>query len=53
MEAQDKRRNPHRRLLYQHQKPTFIDLLNVVDEPLATLPRPPKSALDALMATLK
>src|SRR5580658_8927972 len=39
------------------QKPTFIDLLNVVDEPLATLPdsvtRPPKSALDALMASLQ
>jgi 2-oxoglutarate ferredoxin oxidoreductase subunit beta len=39
------------------QKPTFIDLLNVVDEPLATLPetltRPPKSALDALMANLQ
>ena len=39
------------------EKPTFIDLLNIVDEPLGTLPesltRPPKSALDALMATLK
>ena len=39
------------------QKPTFIDLLNVVDEPLATLPesvtRPPKSALDALMTSLQ
>ncbi len=39
------------------EKPTFIDQLNVVDEPLATLPasvtRPPKSALDALMAALK
>jgi 2-oxoglutarate/2-oxoacid ferredoxin oxidoreductase subunit beta len=39
------------------QKPSFIDLLNVVDEPLATLPesltRPPKSALDALMANLQ
>jgi len=39
------------------QKPTFIDLLNVVDEPLATLPesltRPPKSALDGLMANLQ
>src|ERR1035437_5497267 len=38
-------------------QPTFIDLLNVVDEPLATLPesltRPPKSALDSLMATLQ
>jgi len=39
------------------EKPNFIDLLNVVDEPLATLPesltRPPKSALDALMTNLQ
>jgi 2-oxoglutarate ferredoxin oxidoreductase subunit beta len=39
------------------EQPTFIDLLNVVDEPLATLPqsltRPPKSALDVLMTALK
>jgi 2-oxoglutarate ferredoxin oxidoreductase subunit beta len=39
------------------QKPTFIDQLNMVDEPLATLPesltRPPKSALDSLMDNLK
>jgi len=39
------------------ETPTFLDLLNMVDEPLATLPesltRPPKSALDALMAALK
>ena len=39
------------------EKPTFTDLLNVVDEPLATLPesltRPPKSALDALMTNLQ
>ena len=39
------------------QKPTFIDQLNMVDEPLATLPesmtRPPKSALDKLMAELQ
>jgi 2-oxoglutarate ferredoxin oxidoreductase subunit beta len=38
-------------------QPTFIDLLNMVDEPLATLPqsvtRPSKSAFDALMANLK
>ncbi|MFZ0746832.1 MAG: 2-oxoacid:ferredoxin oxidoreductase subunit beta [Terracidiphilus sp.] len=38
-------------------KPTFIDHLNLVDDPLATLPesltRPPKSALDALMSNLK
>jgi len=39
------------------EKPTFTDLLNLVDEPLATLPesltRPPKSALDALMVNLQ
>ena len=39
------------------QKPTFIDQLNMVDEPLATLPesltRPPKSALESLMANLQ
>jgi 2-oxoglutarate ferredoxin oxidoreductase subunit beta len=39
------------------QKPTFIDLLNIVDEPLGQLPesvtRPPKSTLDGLMASLQ
>jgi 2-oxoglutarate/2-oxoacid ferredoxin oxidoreductase subunit beta len=39
------------------EKPTFIDLLNVVDEPLGQLPqeltRPPKSALDQLMTSLQ
>jgi 2-oxoglutarate ferredoxin oxidoreductase subunit beta len=39
------------------QKPTFIDLLNVVDEPLGQLPesmtRPPKSVLDQLMTSLQ
>ena len=39
------------------QKPTFIDQLNMVDEPLATLPqsltRPPKEALDSLMENLQ
>jgi 2-oxoglutarate ferredoxin oxidoreductase subunit beta len=38
-------------------KPTFIDQLGLVDEPLSTLPesmtRPPKSALDAMMASLQ
>jgi 2-oxoglutarate ferredoxin oxidoreductase subunit beta len=38
-------------------RPNFIDLLNMVDEPLATLPeervRPPKAALDELMAELR
>ncbi len=39
------------------QKPTFTDLLNLVDEPLSTLPqsltRPPQAALDTLMANLQ
>ncbi len=39
------------------KQPTFVDLLNVVDEPLGTLPesvtRPPKSALDSLMHNLQ
>jgi len=39
------------------KKPTFVDLLNVVEEPLATLPesvvRPPKEALDSLMQSLQ
>jgi 2-oxoglutarate ferredoxin oxidoreductase subunit beta len=39
------------------KKPTFIDQLNLVDEPLATLPesvtRPPKSALEGLMTSLQ
>ena len=39
------------------KKETFVDQLNVVDEPLATLPqsltRPPKSALESLMTSLQ
>ncbi len=39
------------------QAPTFMDLLNMVDEPLATLPesrvRPPKSVLDKCMEALR
>ncbi|HEX4032789.1 MAG TPA: 2-oxoacid:ferredoxin oxidoreductase subunit beta [Terracidiphilus sp.] len=39
------------------KKPTFLDLLNMVEEPLATLPesvtRPPKEALDSLMHSLQ
>ena len=38
-------------------KPTFVDLLNMVKEPLATLPesvtKPSKSAFDELMAGLR
>jgi 2-oxoglutarate ferredoxin oxidoreductase subunit beta len=44
-------------LMYiNEQTPDFLTQLNMVDEPLATLPdsktRPPKSALDAIMAEL-
>ena len=39
------------------QKPTYVDLINFVDEPLATLPesvtRPPKATLDLLMEGLR
>src|ERR1700678_430313 len=39
------------------EKPTFIDLLNLVDEPLGQLPesivRPPKATLDSLMSSLQ
>jgi 2-oxoglutarate ferredoxin oxidoreductase subunit beta len=39
------------------KKPTFTDQLGLIDEPLSTLPesltRPPKSALDSLMANLQ
>ena len=38
-------------------KPTFVDMLNLVDEPLATLPqsrtRPPKEVLDQVMDELR
>jgi 2-oxoglutarate ferredoxin oxidoreductase subunit beta len=39
------------------KKPTFVELLNMVDEPLASLPesmvRPPKAVLDELMEELR
>jgi 2-oxoglutarate ferredoxin oxidoreductase subunit beta len=39
------------------QKPSFTDLLNLVDEPLGTLPesrvRPPKSVLDEIMQRMR
>ena len=39
------------------KKPTFLDLLHLADEPLATLPlervRPPKAALDQVMEELR
>jgi len=57
MEAQDKNEVLTGVFYIDTQKPTFIDQLNVVDEPLGTLPesltRPPKSALESLMANLQ
>lgn len=57
MEAQDKNEVLTGVFYIDTQKPTFIDLLNVVDQPLGTLPesmvRLPKSALDSLMANLQ
>jgi 2-oxoglutarate ferredoxin oxidoreductase subunit beta len=57
MEAQEKGEILTGVFYIDTQKPTFIDQLNVVDEPLATLreslTRPPKSALESLMANLQ
>jgi len=57
MEAQEKEEVLTGIFYLDTKKPTFIDLLNVVDEPLGTLPesltRPPKSALESLMANLQ
>jgi 2-oxoglutarate ferredoxin oxidoreductase subunit beta len=57
MEAQDKNEVLTGVFYIDTQKPTFIDQLNVVDEPLGALPesltRPPKSALESLMANLQ
>ena len=57
MEARDKDEILTGIFYIDTEKPTFIDQLNMGDEPLATLPqsvtRPPKSAFDALMETLK
>jgi len=57
MEAHDKNEILTGIFYINTQKPTVIDQLNMVDEPLATLPesltRPPKSVLDSLMENLK
>jgi 2-oxoglutarate ferredoxin oxidoreductase subunit beta len=57
MEAQDKDEILTGVFYIDTNKPTFVDQLNIVDEPLATLPESvtklPKSALDQLMAKLK
>jgi len=57
MEAQEKEEILTGIFYIDTTKPTFLDQLNTVDEPLATLPdsltRPPKSALESLMANLR
>ena len=57
MEAQEKNEVLTGVFYIDTQKPTFLDQLNMVDEPLGTLPesltRPPKSALESLMANLQ
>jgi len=57
MEAQEKNEVLTGVFYIDTQKPTFIDQLNLVDEPLGTLPesltRPPKSALESLMVNLQ
>ena len=57
MEAQEKEEVLTGVFYIDTQKPTFIDLLGMVEEPLSTLPelvtRPPKAALDSLMANLQ
>jgi 2-oxoglutarate/2-oxoacid ferredoxin oxidoreductase subunit beta len=57
MEAQEKGEILTGVFYIDTQKPTFIDQLSLVDEPLATLPesmvRPPKQALENLMSNLQ
>src|ERR1700728_4187149 len=57
MEAQEKNEVLTGVFYIDTQKPTFLDQLNMVDEPLGTLPesltRPPKSALESLMSSLQ
>jgi 2-oxoglutarate/2-oxoacid ferredoxin oxidoreductase subunit beta len=57
MEAQEKGEILTGVFYIDTQKPTFIDQLELVEEPLATLPesltRPPKAALESLMANLQ
>jgi 2-oxoglutarate ferredoxin oxidoreductase subunit beta len=58
LEAAEKRHEVLTGVLYVNtEKPTFFDMLNVMDEPLATLPqsmtRPPKAALEEVMEELR
>ena len=56
-EAHDKREVVTGLFYVNTERESFIDLLNLVEEPLATLPewrvRPPKSALDEVMEELR
>jgi len=57
MEAQEKDEILTGVFYIDTNKPTFIDHLNVVDEPLGTLPesitRPSREAFDGLMASMR
>lgn len=57
MEAHDKGEILTGLFYLDTQKPNFMEMLNFVDEPLATLPessvRPPKKVLDEVMGSLK
>jgi 2-oxoglutarate ferredoxin oxidoreductase subunit beta len=57
MEAQDKEEVLTGVFFIDTKKETFVDQLNLVDEPLGTLPesltRPPKTALESLMKNLQ
>src|SRR6202453_3476935 len=57
MEAHAKTEIPRGVFYIDAEKPTCIDLLNLVDEPLGQLPesivRPPKTTLDSLMSSLQ
>jgi 2-oxoglutarate ferredoxin oxidoreductase subunit beta len=57
IEAREKQQFLTGLLFVEPNEKNFIDLLNLVDEPLATLPlervRPNKAALDAIMESLK
>jgi 2-oxoglutarate ferredoxin oxidoreductase subunit beta len=58
LEAAEKRHEVLTGVLYVNtEKPNFFDMLNVMDEPLATLPesktRPPKEVLDEVMEELR
>ena len=58
LEEAEKRHEVLTGVLYVNtEKPNFLEMMNVVDEPLATLPesrtRPPKEVLDEVMEELR